>query len=334
MNTQFKLDKNFRGNAYIVKNGEILLSHCSGYADIANKIPNVFNTRFACASMSKTFVAVGILQLIEKNRLSFDDSLKDLLDIDLGYIDSNVTVRQLLTHTSGIADYDDESDQDVYELWANYPNYKIRRNEDLFELFKDKMMKFTPGERFDYSNSGYVLLAMIIEKITGSDFDVYLKENIFDLCSMSSTGYFESDRLPERCANGYIYDPKTDSCRTNIFSVAAKGTGDGGAYVTVEDIIRFWKGLLEYRLLSKSSVDQMFSKQSGNGDDPEEGYYGYGVWIIDNPDGSDYVYMQGLDPGVCTISEYNPNNGMISVLLSNYGDNVWARMRSIRKELY
>ena len=334
MSKIFEIDKDFRGNAYIVQNGETICSHSSGYADIANRLPNTFDTRFACASMSKTFVAVGILQFIEKGRLSFNDSLKDILDMDLGSIDPAVTVRQLLTHTSGIADYDDESTDDVYELWADHPNYKIRKNTDLFELFKDKPMKYSPGERFDYSNSGYVLLAMIIEKITGADFDIYLKENIFDKCQMSSTGYFESDRLPDRCANGYIYDSERNECRTNIFSVAAKGTGDGGAYVTVSDIVRFWKGLLECKLLTKEYVDQMFSKQSGDGDDPEEGYYGYGVWIIDNPDGQDYVYMQGVDPGVCTISEYNPNNGMISVLLSNYADNVWARMRTIRKEMY
>ena len=81
-------------------------------------------------------------------------------------------------------------------------------------------------------------------------------------------------------------------------------------------------------------VTEMFSKQSGDGKDPEEGYYGYGVWIIDNPEGQDYVYMQGIDDGVSAISEYNPNNGMITVMLSNYGDNVWSRMRKIREEAY
>jgi len=81
-------------------------------------------------------------------------------------------------------------------------------------------------------------------------------------------------------------------------------------------------------------VMQMFSKQSGDGKDPEEGYYGFGMWIIDNPKGQDYVYMQGCDDGVSAISEYNPNNGMITVLLSNYGDNVWARMKKIREGMY
>ena len=326
--------KDVRGNIYIVQNGKELLRHSNGYADISNKIPNTFDTRFACASMSKTFVAVGILQLIERGELRFDDKLGSILDMDLGNIDENVTVAQLLTHTSGVPDYDDETCDDAAGLWADYPNYKIRKNMDLFMISKSKPMIYPKGERFQYNNTGYVLLAMIIEKITDMDFDVYLKKNVFDVCGMESTGYFETDRLPERCATGYLYGSDNVDYRSNIYSVAAKGTGDGGAYVTVSDIVSFWKGLLEYKLLSKETVEAMFTKQSGDGDDPEEGYYGYGVWIIDNPKGKDYVYMQGIDPGVCTISEYNPNNGMISVILSNYSDNVWEAMRKIRGEYY
>lgn len=78
----------------------------------------------------------------------------------------------------------------------------------------------------------------------------------------------------------------------------------------------------------------MLSKQSGDGADPEEGYYGYGMWIIDNPGGKDFPYFQGFDPGVSFISEYDPNNGIISVSVSNYGDNVWKEMRKIREQLY
>ena len=328
------IDKSIRGNTYIVKDGKVLCEYSNGYADISNKIPNTFDTRFACASMSKTFVAVGILQLIERGELSFEDKIENILDTDMGNIDKEVTVYQLLTHTSGVPDYDDETCDDAEELWADYPNYRIRKNMDLFMISKDKPMMFPKGERFQYNNTGYVLLGMIIEKVTGMDFDVYLKENVFDVCGMDSTGYFETDSLPDRCATGYLYGSDDTNYRSNIYSVAAKGTGDGGAYVTVSDIISFWKGLLEHRLLSEEMVEKMFSKQSGDGDDPEEGYYGLGVWIIDNPNGKDYVYMQGMDPGVCTISEYNPNNGMISVILSNYSDNVWKAMRKIRGEHY
>ena len=329
-----EMDKDFRGNAYIIQNEELLLSYSGGFADLANEIPNTLNTRFASASMGKTFVAVGILQLIEAGKLKFEDTLGDILDIDLKSIDPEVTVKQLLNHTSGVPDYFDESVMDDYgTLWTDYPNYRIRHNKDMLPLFIEKPMMYPKGVRFQYNNTGYVLLALIIEKITGLDFDIYLKRNVFDICGMDS-GYFEFDKLPAKCANSYIFCPDTNDYRTNIYSVGAKGTGDGGAFVTVEDIVRFWKGLIGHKLLSEKMVSEMFSKQSGDGKDSEEGYYGYGVWIIDNPDGQDYVYMQGCDEGVSAISEYNPNNGMITVMLSNYGDNVWSRMRKVRKEMY
>ncbi|MBR2549242.1 MAG: beta-lactamase family protein [Clostridiales bacterium] len=166
------MDKNFRGNAYIVKDSEVLLNYSGGFADLANEIPNTIDTRFACASMSKTFVAVGILQLIEAGKLGFQDTIGAILDFDLKNIDPLVTVRQLLNHTSGVPDYFDESVMDDYEaLWTVYPNYRIRKNSDMFPLFIDKPMIYGKGGKFQYNNSGYVLLASIIEKISGMDFD-------------------------------------------------------------------------------------------------------------------------------------------------------------------
>ncbi len=335
MNVKEMIDLDFRGNVYIIQDREVLCENVTGFADLANEIPNTIETKFASASAGKVFVAVGILQLIEQGKIKFDDTLGRLLDIDLHDIDPDVTVEQLLTHTSGVPDYFDESVMDEYEeLWVDFPNYKIRHNNDLFPLFMNKPMMYSKGERFQYNNSGYVLLAAIIEKVTGVYFDQYLAEHVFNRCDMKSTGYYELDRLPARCANNYIYCEDTKDFRTNIFSVDVKGTGAGGAFITVKDIVNFWKGLIEGKLISKELVSKMFQKQSKEGGNAKESYYGYGVWIIDNPKGKDLVYFQGCDPGVGFISEYNPNNGMISVLVSNYGDNVWKEMRMIRENLY
>lgn len=121
------IDKNFRGNAYIVKKDQVLLEHTSGFADLPNEIPNTIDTRFASASAGKVFVAVGILQLIDRGRLSLSDTLGKLLDIELNGIDPEVTVEQLLTHTSGVPDYFDESVMNEYEeLWLDFPNYRNR----------------------------------------------------------------------------------------------------------------------------------------------------------------------------------------------------------------
>lgn len=328
-------DRNFRGDIYILKDNEILYENATGYADLANEVQNSLETKFASASAGKVFVAVAILQLIEQGKVHFEDTLDMLLDCDLGQIDKEVTVRQLLTHTSGVPDYFDESVMEEYEeLWIDYSNYKIRRNNDLFPLFMDKPMMYPKGEKFQYNNSGYVLLASIIEKVTNMYFDEYLQKNVFDVCDMTSTGYYELDRLPAKCASNYIWCEDTKSYRTNIFSVDAKGTGAGGAFITVKDIANFWNGLISGRLLSKEMAEQMLVKQSGNGAATKEGCYGYGVWIIENENGMDIPYFQGCDPGVSFISEYNPNNNMISVLVSNYCDNVWKEMKKIRENFY
>ncbi|MBQ2047642.1 MAG: serine hydrolase [Schwartzia sp.] len=329
------ITEGFRGNVLIFRDGRVLCEYSGGFADLANEIPNTTETRFATASAGKAFVAVGILQLIEAGRLHFDDTIGGLLDIDLHDIDPDITVRQLLCHTSGIPDYFDESVMEEYEeLWVDFPNYRIRNNSDLLPLFIEKPMMYPRGEKFQYNTSGYVMLALIIEKVTGTAFDEYLQKNIFDVCKMDSTGYFELDRLPSRCANSYIFCPQTGDYRTNIFSVDAKGTGAGGAFVTVGDILRFWRALSENRLLSEKMTRIMLSKQSGNGENTEEGWYGYGVWLIDDPGKREHAYFQGCDPGVSFISEYNPNNGMISIAVSNYCDNVWEIMRNIRKRFY
>jgi len=329
------LDSNFRGNIYIAQENSVLYANSTGLADLANELPNTIETKFASASAGKVFVAVGILQLIEQGKINFNDTLGNLLDIDLRDVDVDVTVEQLLNHTSGVPDYFDENImQDYEELWLDFPNYKIRHNSDLVPLFIHKPMMYPKGTKFQYNNTGYVLLAMIIEKVTGVLFDQYLEEHVFAVCGMKSTGYYELDKLPAKCANNYIYCSDGKDYRKNIFSVDAKGTGAGGAFITVDDIMKFWKSLLEGKLISKDLVAKMLSKQSGDGSDPEEGYYGYGVWIIDNPNGKDYVYFQGCDPGVSFISEYNPNKSIISVLVSNYGDNVWREMRKIREVLY
>ena len=328
-------DTNFRGAIYIVQNNKVLYENATGFSNLPNQIPNTIYTKFASASAGKVFVAVGILQLIEQGKLNFYDTIGNLLALDWHSIDKDVTIKQLLTHTSGVPDYFDENTMEEYEeLWKDYPNYKIRHNADLLPLFIHKPMMYPRGERFQYNNSGYVLLAMILEAISGIEFDQYLKTTIFDVCNMKTTGYYALDKLPANCAENYIYCPDTRDYRTNIYSVDAKGTGAGGAFITVKDIIRFWSNLINEKLICKELFAEMCHKQSGNGADPEEGYYGFGVWIIDNPDGNDFAYFQGLDPGVSFISEYNPNNNMISVLVSNYGDNVWKEMRKIREHFY
>ena len=319
-----KIFEKFRGNAFISLNDEIICNTSYGYSDLPNEVLNEYDTKFATASAGKIFVAVGILQLVENNLLKLNDKISEILKIDLKQIDGNVTIRELLNHTSGVPDYFDETVMDEYEeLWADFPNYKIRSNSDLLPLFIDKPMMYPHGSKFQYNNSGFVLLALIIEQITHKSFDEYLAEKVFAPCKMTSTGYYELDRLPAKCAANYIFDEDRKEYRTNIFSVDAKGTGAGGAFTTIDDIRLFWDNLLNGKLISTNMVKEMMSNQSG-----DENCYGYGIWL--RQDGEDYIpYFQGSDPGVSFISCYDIKKKLMVILISNYGDNVWKILRNI-----
>lgn len=321
-------DQGFRGCVQISQDKETVLTEAYGYSDFSNQIPNVPETKFATASAGKVFVAVCILQLIERGMLGIQDTLGSVLPLDWHKIDTNITVEQLLMHTSGIPDYFDESEMSDYEdLWKDFPNYKIRSNADLLPLFIDKPMMFPRGTRFQYNNTGFVVLAMMIEAITSQPFDVYLQSNVFRFCGMDSTGYYELDSLPAKCANNYIFAKQSNSFRTNIYSVDAKGTGAGGAFTTVGDIEKFWDALLSYKLLTREKTLDILSCHIKS---EEAEHYGYGIWLEPAGNNGYNPYFQGCDPGVSFLSSYEPGKKRLITLVSNYGDNVWRLRNSIR----
>lgn len=191
--------QNFRGVACVTRAGELVFTCVQGYADLVNERVNRLDTRFPIASGSKGFVAMGILRLIEESRLSLNTRLADAVDFDLHAIDPEVTVEQLLTHTSGVPDYFDESVMENYnELWTDFPCYRIRKSSDLLPLFIDKPMMYPRGARFQYNNTGFVLLGLVIEGVTGMTFDQYLQTALFEPCGMCSTGYFEMGSSPQK----------------------------------------------------------------------------------------------------------------------------------------
>ncbi len=329
MNISKLIPSDFSGCVLISRDNETIFAGSYGYSDLVNKISNRYNTRFATASAGKVFVSVGILQLIERGKLSFESTIGEVLELNWKAIDPLITVEQLLTHTSGIPDYFDESTMNDYdELWWDYPNYKIRTSADLIPLFINKPMMYPRGEKFQYNNTGFVVLGLIIEKITGISFDEYLQKAVFGPCDMNDTGYYELDRLPERCANSYIFDKQRREYYTNIYSVDVKGSGAGGAFTTVQDIRRFWNCLFDGKLLQRDTVLNMMSPHAGSMDK----HYGYGVWLDKQPGGSFTPYFEGCDPGVSFISSRGPDETVITAV-SNFGHNVWQLRRDILKEL-
>ena len=326
MNVEELAEPDFSGVISVRKGKEVIFRNSYGYADINNKIPNEIETKFATASAGKVFVAVGILQLIQKGKLKLNDTIGSLLDFDLKAIDKGITIRQLLNHTSGIPDYFDESVMEEYaELWQDFPSYRIRKSMDLVPLFINKPMMYKAGEKFQYNNTGFVVLGLMIEKITGKMFDDYLATNVFAPCGMLNTGYYELDRLPAKCANSYIYDTQRNEFYTNIYSVDAKGTGAGGAFTTAIDVEKFWDNLLNGKLISDDLLREMLSLQSSDSDD----YYGYGIWLEKTKDGSFEPWFQGCDPGVSFLSSYDRNQKINITILSNTGNDVWKLQHDI-----
>jgi len=322
------IPKDFSGAVLVSRDDNVILGKGFGFSDLANQIYNTVDTKFQTASAGKFFVAGGIMQLIEAGRLSLDSQIGDVLDFALHQIDRKITIRQLLNHTSGIPDYFDESTMSEYaDLWIDFPNYKIRKSRDLLPLFIEKPMMYQAGEKFQYNNSGYVVLGLIIESVTGQLFDKYLTDGVFRPCEMLDTGYYEFDRLPAKCANAYIFDESKQQYYTNIYSVDAKGTGAGGAFTTVIDVEKLWMKLLNGKLVSRSTLTEMFSVQSS--DEDKEDYYGYGVWLKKIEEDVFHPFFQGSDPGVSFISRYNPKSKVRVHIVSNKGENVWKLAANI-----
>jgi len=302
------IDSSFSGVISVIHRKQAVYQSAFGYADKANHLLNQVNTKFGTASAGKAFVATAILSLIEQDRLQFSSTLGELLNFDLKKIDPNINVKDLLTHTSGIPDYFDESIMSSYEdLWINIPNYRMRTSADLIPLFIDKDMMYPRGERFHYNNTGYVVLGLLIEAVTGQAFDATIDTTIFKRCGMSDTGYYELDRLPANCANAYIYDANQTTYRTNIYAIDAKGSGAGGAFTTASDVEKFWWALFSGQLLKPKTVRDMCSAQV------ESGHYGYGLWLLDNKIPS----FQGSDPGVDFITSYDLEKDVMITILCN-----------------
>lgn len=311
------------------KNGE-LYNSAHGYSNRSDRLPNKVETRFGIASGCKLFTAIAINRLVQEGKLSFDTKISEVLECDFPDFDKSVTVHHLLTHTSGIPDYFDEEVMEDYEdLWKSRPMYQIKQLEDFLPMFQQGKMMFPPGERFHYNNAGFVLLGMMVERVTGESFTHYVEENVFLPCKMKDAGYFSFDQLPADTATGYI-DNEDGTWRSNIYSVPIKGGADGGAYVTAPDMGKLWTALMERKLLNEEITSRLLTPHVEVGADR---YYGYGIWIDKRNDSIYKYHVMGYDPGVSFASGYYPATGNILVIPSNKGVGPHKLMAVIEKNL-
>ncbi len=312
----------FSGVVMVREGGRIIFARGYGYANRAEKILNRIDARFGIASGSKIFTATAILQLIEAGKLTFDTRLKECLDVEFPNADPNVTIHQLLCHTSGMPDYFDEAVMDDFAaLWRIHAPQTIEGPRDLLPLFREKEMQFAPGERFHYNNGGYVVLGLIIEQQTGQRFIDVVEEQIFAGCGMTDAGYFRLDALPTRTAYGYV-DEADGGWHTNIYDIPVIGQPDGGAFVTALDMSMFWDALFAHQLLDAETVECMLTPHALV-DAEDNLHYGYGVWIIERDDGRYAYHVEGCDPGVAFMSQVNPGCDIEISVLGNSDEMTW-----------
>ena len=238
----------FSGVVLVTKGEGKLYCGAYGYASRPWKVKNALATRFDTASITKLFTSVATLLLIDQGSLSLQSGVIDLLGLEDTAISREVKVVHLLTHTSGIGDDCEEEDGEKYEdLWKAKPNYSVTTTADFLPQFIHKPSNFPPGQGSRYCNCSFVLLGLLIEKLTGMTYRDYVRRFIFDKAGMTHSDFFRMDRVAENVAEGC--DPIRDEedqvvgWRKNIYSFPPVGSPDSGAYVTAGDLDRFLRAV-------------------------------------------------------------------------------------------
>jgi CubicO group peptidase (beta-lactamase class C family) len=298
------------GVLLVAKDGATVASKAAGVANKATGAKIDLATKFNLGSMNKMFTAVAIAQLAQAGRLSFTDTVgKHLPDYPNREVADKVTIHQLLTHTSGLGMYWNEKfmaqRKTLLTVAAHLP------------LFASDPLAFTPGEKFQYSNSGYMVLGAIVEKASGQDYHSYVREHIYKPAGMSDTGFYEPGKETPNLAVGYSKmsdDGKPlEEARDNTSTREIKGGPAGGGYSTAPDLVKFHQALLSYKLLDKKHTELV---TTGKVDGPRGSRYGYGFGDI-NAGGKRSVGHNGGAPGIAANLEMYPDSGYTAVALMN-----------------
>jgi CubicO group peptidase (beta-lactamase class C family) len=289
---------NLTGTVLVARKGRVLFRHSYGMANYELQVPNSPETRFHLASVSKAFTAAAILQLQEQGRLSVADPVSRFVpDFPNG---DRITLDNLLTHTSGIPDINDVSD---YDTFARSPHTIAQ----LVAKFANLPLTLQPGSGYQYSNSNYNLLALVVEKVSGESYGGYLRKHIFDPLGMQDFGHDgDASQLIPLAASGYKPAGITDCEKARYLDWSNK-TGNGSLYSTVDDLFRFDRALKTDAVLKASARQKYFVEGPGN-------RYG---WFIGKRLGHRVMSGKGRSPGFVAEVDRFPDDDVTIILLSN-----------------
>lgn len=250
----------FSGVVMIAKDGKPVFSKAYGFANTETKTPNNAATKFNLGSINKDFTVVAIGQLMKQGKLAWNDKLiKFLPDYPNKEAAAKITIGQLVTMQSGIGDFVND------EFWS-MDRSKLRDLKDFYGLFATKPLLFEPGTSRRYSNGGYIVLGLIIEKISGMSYYDYVRENIFKPAGMNDSGSFYMDKLPANTAFGYTAHHQTKPGRgRNNTILSARGSSAGGGYSTASDLLKFIAALRSGKLSMPDDSGVLHDKFGGLG---------------------------------------------------------------------
>ena len=240
-------NKQFMGAVLVARGNDVLFSKGYGSANLEWQIPNTPSTKFRLGSVTKQFTAASILLLEERGKLKVDDPVKKYLP-DAPAAWDKMTIFHVLTHTAGIANFTNFPDYQSTEAIPTTP-------EKLVARFRDKPLEFQPGDRMNYSNSGYVLLGYLIEKVSGQTYEKFLQENIFTPLGMKDSGYDSNSAVIARRASGYT--PGPNGPVNAGFVHMSIPIAAGALYSTTEDLLKWEQGLFGGKVLSAASLQKM-----------------------------------------------------------------------------
>jgi len=316
----------FSGVVRVDEGDRVVFEHAYGLANRGWNVANALDTRFATASGTKGLTALTIASLVEDGSLSLATPARAVLGADLRLISGDVTVEHLLAHRSGIGDYlDEEQELDFRDYLMPVPVHELATSEQYVVALDGLPAKFAPGERFAYCNSGYVVLALIAERVSGVPFHELVVQRVCEPAGLVDTAFLRSDELPERTAVGYL---DADGLRTNVFHLPVRGSGDGGIYTTAADVARLWRALFGGEIITSSLVAELVRPRSTTASSLPA--YGLGFWL--DPDGG-VVALVGSDAGVSFATQHVRERRLTATVISNTTEGAWPLARLLRERL-